>query len=225
MHRVVSVYGRKILSVSLIFNALLTVACLIGLLRGVYIDHWKPYAPFLIDGNFLWAILALAVINIFPAAYFGKVHTGRLWFHHYVYGFVVLFSSISWVVLFTSVSLLSLFLVNTANVGVNVGRFFFLSGLALVLDDLPDVHTFSWRSLRWLKSKAFSVRKLLHATQLTLTALAAYVLVAVLMSVSNNPNWVTPANFILIGSTIVTILTSLLAIRLKTWLNLKLDDQ
>lgn len=224
MHRVISVYGRKIFSVTLIFNALLTVVCVLGLLRGFYIDNWKPFAPFLVNGNFLWVIVALAIINIFPAAYFGKVHTGRLWFHHYVYGFIVLFSSIAWVVFFTSVSLVNLFLVNTANVGVNVGRFFFLSGLALVLDDLPDVHRISMHSLRWLKSKACEARQVLHATQIVLTAVAIYVLVAVIFSVSRNPNWVTSANFILIGSVLVSIFASFLTIKLKTWLNLELDD-
>ncbi len=225
MHRVISVYGRKIFSVSLIFNALLTIVCILGLLRGFYVDNWKPYAPFLVSGNFLWAIVALAVINIFPAAYIGKVHTGRLWFHHYFYGLIVLFISIAWVVLFTSVSLGNLFLVNTANIGVNIGRFLFLSGFALVLDDLPDVHRVSMHSLRWLKSKACEARRVIHATQITLTLLNIYVLAAIVLSVSKNPNWVTPANFILIGSTFVSILASFLTLKLKTWLRLQLDDE
>jgi hypothetical protein len=224
MHRVISVYGRKIFSVSLIFNALLTVICILGLLRGFYVDNWKPYTPFLVNGNFLWAIVALAVINIFPAAYIGKVHTGRLWFHHYVYGFAVLFTSITWVALFTSISLTNLFLVNTANVSVNVGRFLFLSGLALVLDDLPDVHRVSMHSLRWLKSKAYEARKIIYAAQAILTALVIYVLAAVILSVSQNPNWVTPANFILIGSTLVSILASFLTLKLKTWLKLETNN-
>jgi hypothetical protein len=224
MHRVISVYGRKIFSVALIFNALLTITCVAGLLRGVYADNWKPYTPFLIDGNVLWVIIALALVNVFPAAYFGKVHTGRLWFHHYVYGFFVLCASIVWVVFFTSVSIVSLFLVNTGNVAVNVGRFFILGGLALVLDDLPDVSSFSMRSLKWLKSKACQAGKVLHAAQIVIGIAALYALIAIVLSVFQNPNWVTPANFILIGSVLVTVLTSFLAVKLKTWLNLKLDE-
>jgi hypothetical protein len=224
VHRVISVYGRKILSVTLIFNALLTIACIIGLLRGFYVDHWKPYAPYLINGNVFWFVIALAVLNIFPAAYIGKVHTGRLWFHHYVYGFFVMLSSAVWIILFTSVSLLSLFLVNTSNLAVNAGRFFMLGGMALVLDDLPDVSKYTFRSLRWLKSKACQAQRVLHVTQIALTLVVVYFLVAVIMSISNNPNWVTPANFILLGSTFVTILTSMMTVKLKTWLRLQLDD-
>ena len=140
MHRVISVYGRKIFSVTLIFNALLTISCAVGILAGFYrsYPHWKPFSPYLADGNIYWLAIAAAVLNIFPSAYVGKVHTGRLWFHHYVYGFFVLLASAVWVVFFTPVSLLNLFFVSTTNISVNVGRFFFIGGLTLVLDDLPD---------------------------------------------------------------------------------------
>ncbi len=223
MHRVVSVYGRKIFSVALIFNALLTISCAIGILAGFYAAYpnWKPFEPYLIDGNLFWVIVVAAVINIFPAAYFGKVHTGRLWFHHYVYGFFVVLSSAAWVILFTSVSLVSLFLINSTNITVNVGRFFMLSGMALVIDDLPDVSKFTMRCVKWLKAKAYQGRKIMHALQVAIGFLTGYFAVAVSLSIFEHPEWVTPANSILIGTLFVTAITSFGSAARKVWLKLE----
>lgn len=227
MHRVFSVYLRKCLSVILIFNALLTISCVVGILAGIYFLYpgWKPFAPLLIDGNLFWLIIASAVINIFPAAHFGKVHTGRLWFHHYVYGFFVLACSVIWMVFFSSVSPLTIFFINSTSVAVNVGRFFFIAGLSLVLDDLPDVHRVTNSSLQWLKGKASEAGKILHVTQFLMGLIAVYFVVAVSISISQNPQWVTAANYILIGSMIITAITSFFGVARKVWINLKLDFQ
>jgi hypothetical protein len=222
MHRVFSVYVRKCLSVILIFNALLTISCVVGILAGVYFLYpgWKPFAPFLPDGNLFWLIIASAVINIFPAAHFGKVHTGRLWFHHYVYGFFVLASSVIWMVFFSSVSPLTIFFINSTSVAVNVGRFFFIAGLSLVLDDLPDVHRVTNSSLQWLKDKASEAGKILHITQFFMGLVALYFVGAVSLSISRNPQWVTAANYILIGSMLTTAFTSFFGVARKVWINL-----
>ena len=118
---------KKIFSLALIFNALITLAVVAGILFGFYksYPYWHPFAPYLLDGNLFWLAMAAAVINIFPSACIGRaLHTGRFLFHHYVYGFLVLLSSSAFVVLFTSVSLISLFLITSSNLAVNVGRFF-----------------------------------------------------------------------------------------------------
>ena len=68
-------------------------AAIAGILYGFYHawPWWKPYSPYLISGNLFLLVAAAAVINIFPSARIGRaLHTGRLWFHHYVYGFFVL---------------------------------------------------------------------------------------------------------------------------------------
>ena len=223
MHRVISVYGRKIVSVALIFNALLTIIFAVGLLWGFYVAHWKLYPPYLLDGNLFWLVIAAAIINIFPAAYMGRVHTGRLWFHHYVYGFLVMLSSIVWLVLFTSIPLLIVFFVNTSNFSVNLGRFFFLGGLALLLDDLPDVHKVTWHSLRWLKSKAHQIKEIMHIIQLAMGFVAVSFFVIVSLSISQEPQWITPANFIQIGTLLVTAFTSFGSVKLKIWLKLEPD--
>jgi hypothetical protein len=225
MHRVISVYGKKILSVTLIFNALLTITCAAGLLWGFYVEHWALYEPFLLNGNLFWLVIAAAIINIFPAAYMGKVHTGRLWFHHYVYGFVVLSLSLIWIVLFTSVSLITVFFINTTNLSINIGRFFFLGGLALILDDLPDVHSVTFHSLRWLKSKACQIREILHFTQLIMGFIALSFFVIVSLSISQKPQWITPANFIQIGTLLVTAFTCFGSVKMKVWQNLDPEQE
>ncbi len=223
MHRVVSVYGKKILSVSLIFNALLTMVCAAGLLYGFYFNNWVLYAPFLWNGNFYWIAILAAVLNIFPAASVGKVHTGRLWFHHYVYGFLVMLVSSAWIMLFTSVSLLSLFFINNTNIAVNAGRFFLLGGLTLVLDDLPDVHSWAFRGVQWLKSAAHRARSILYVTQFLLGFATLYLFAAVTLSISSQPMWVTLANALQMGTLLVTTITCFASVKRKTWHKLELD--
>ncbi|MCW4009114.1 MAG: hypothetical protein NWF05_00630 [Candidatus Bathyarchaeota archaeon] len=219
MHRAIAVYGRKIFSVALIFNALLTITCAVGILSGFYrvYPQWEPFAPYLADGNIYWLAIAAAIINIFPAAYVGKVHTGRLWFHHYVYGFFVLVASAAWLIFFTPISVLSVFFLSTPDVSVNAGKFFFLGGLTLVLDDLPDVHRVTFRSLRWLKQKAHAGRKLINATQFLLGFAPLYIALAVSLSVASNLNWLTPANLIQIGTLLITGLTCFASVKGKVW--------
>ncbi len=226
MHRVFSVYGRKILSVSLLFNALLTLSCSVGILAGFYVayPYWRPFAPFLLDGNMFWLIIVGAIINIFPAAHVGKVHTGRLWFHHYVYGFFVMISAVVFIWFFSPISLLGIFFVNSTDFAVNVGRFFFVGGLTLVLDDLPDVHRSTNHGVNWLKRRACQARRLIHYTQLAMGIVSAYFAMAIILSIAQNAEWITPANFIVIGSLLITSITSFSGVKRKVWLNLDADQ-
>jgi hypothetical protein len=227
MHRIISVYGRKIFSMALIFNALLCISCALGILYGFYKSYplWKPFAPFLLDGNLFWLIVAGGVINIFPAAFIGKVHMGRLWFHHYVYGIAVLLASAVFIALFTEASLLTVFFNYNTNVPVNVGRFFLIGGLALLIDDLPDAHKVTRHSLKWLKSKAFQTQKALHWFQLSLGFVALYFSAAITLFLIENPESVTPANFILIGTILITSIASFMSAKRKIWLNIQKNSQ
>jgi hypothetical protein len=225
MHRFISVYGKKVFSMALIFNSLLSISCALGILSGFYsaCALWKPFAPFLADGNLFWLIVAGAVINIFPAAFIGRVHTGRLWFHHYVYGSIVFFASIVWIILFTSASLLTVFFNYTTDVSVNIGRFFLLGGLALLIDDLPDVHKLTSQSLSWMKSKAYHARKMLYFLQFFTGFIALYFSIAIGLFLIKNPESVSPANFILFGTIMITSLTSFIGVKRSIWLSLKTD--
>jgi hypothetical protein len=191
-------------------------------LSGFYISYpyWRPYAPFLIDGNLFWIAIAAGVINIFPSAAIGRaLHTGRFLFHHYVYGFFVLLSTSACVTAFTSISLPSLFFVESYNVGVNAGRVFFLAGLALFLDDLPDVSKRVESGLNRIKKKAYRIRKSLHILQFVTGVFALYCCLSILLSTIVDSSRALPNSFV-IGSLLVTSITSFVCLKRKAWLKI-----
>lgn len=216
------VYGKKIFSLALILNSLITLASVAGILVGFYraLPYWQPFSPYFIDGNLFWLIIIAALINIFPSASIGRaIHTGRFLFHHYVYGFFVLFLSSVFVMSFTSVSLFSLFLVDTSNIAVNVGRFFVLAGLTLVLDDLPDVSLKVESGLNWLKSRVYQGQKVIHAFQLFTGLISLYSCVAITIWTTQNTERALPNSF-LIGTLLITGLTSFACVKRETWLKI-----
>ncbi len=216
------VLGKKLFSLSLIFNALLTIAYALGVLGGFFwfFKDWQPFYPYLVNGNVFLLVIVAAVLNIFPSARVGRgLKTGRFLFHHYMYGCLVLLFAILFVVVFTPVSLLTLFLVNNTSVAVNVGRFFILGGFTLLLDDLPDVSKRLESTLTWLKTKVYQRGKTVSALQLLAGAASLYVFVAVTVALSQTPQWVTLANFILICTVLLTSLTSFLFVQRRVWLN------
>ena len=222
----VQVILKKIFSITLIFNALITLAVVAGILFGYYraYPYWQPFAPYLLNGNLFWLAMAAAVINIFPSASIGRaLHTGRFLFHHYVYGFLVLLSSSVFVVLFTSVSLISLFLITSSDLAINVGRFFILAGLTLLLDDLPDVSERIESGLNWAKSKACQMRRVLHVLQLATGLASLYILASVLIVTILNPGRLFYNSF-LIGTLVVTTITSLACVKKKAWLKITPPD-
>jgi hypothetical protein len=215
---------KKTFSLTLMLNAFITLASISGILYGFYFHAWRAYSPYLINGNlFLLAAIA-ALINIFPSASIGRcLHTGRLWFHHYVYGFFVLLIAAIFIVMFTSVPLEKLFIVNSANVAVNAGRFFFLTGLTLFLDDLPDVSKHIESALNKVKSKAYQIRKIIHATQLISGLITFYVFAAIALS-SIDHNAYTISNFLTMGTLLITSISAILFVRRKAWLKIKVQN-
>jgi len=215
-------YLKKTFSLALILNALITLASISGILYGFYHSWpwWKPFAPYLISGNILWVVVAAALINIFPSARIGRaLHTGRLWFHHYVYGFFVLISSAFFVIAFTSVSLVMLFLINSSSVAVNAGRFFVLTGLTLFLDDLPDVSKRVDSALNKVKSKIYQIRKVFHALQLATGIVSFYVFVAVSLSTFHKLAF-TISNLLTMSTFLITSVTCLVCFKRKAWINI-----
>lgn len=218
----VKVILKKVYSVALIFNALITVAAVAGILSGFYTSYpfWRPYAPFLINGNLFWIAIAAGLINIFPSAAIGRaLHTGRFLFHHYVYGFFVLLSTSACVTAFTSIPLPSLFFVDSYNVGVNAGRVCFLAGLALFLDDLPDVSKKVESGLNRIKAKAYQIRKSLHVLQLVTGGFALYCCLCILLSTIADSSQALPNSFV-IGSLLITSITSFACVKRKVWLKI-----
>jgi hypothetical protein len=214
---------KKIFSISLILNALITMGGVTGILNGYYhaLPYWKPYAPYVVNGNLFWVTIVAAIVNIFPAAAIGRaLHTGRFLFHHYVYGFLVIFVSSVFITFFTPVTVFNLFLVDSSNVDITAGRFFLLGGIALLLDDLPDVSKRTSRLLDWLKLQAYKTRKLLFAIQLISGAITLYLSIAIIAYTTQNPARALPDAF-LVGSLLITSITSLALVKKKAWLKIQ----
>ncbi len=214
------ILGKKIFSISLVFNALLTIACIIGILAGFYWYYpgWQPFAPYLPNGNLFWLVIAAAIINLYPSAMIGrKLHTGRFLFHHYFYGFLVLLCASVYVVFFTPTSLLTIFLVNNTSMEINVGRFFLLGGSTLLLDDLPDVSKRIERRLNWVKTKALGIPHLLIAAQVVTGVFSFYLFTALLFGMINVPDWMTIANLLLLCSVFITAVTSFVFVKRCFW--------
>ena len=222
----VGVIAKKVFSLALIFNALISLACIAGIIFRFYEIYpaWQPYAPYFLDGSLFWLVLAAALINIFPSAAIGRaLHTGRFLFHHYVYGFFVLLSSSFFVVAFTSVSFLSLFFIDNSSVEINAARVFVLAGATLLLDDLPDVSKRVESLLNRMKSKAYQIRRALHVLQLVTGLITLYSWVSITLWTIQTGERVAP-NIILISTLIVTCLTSFALVKRKTWLKIELSE-
>ncbi len=215
---------KKAFSVTLVFNALLSIGCAMGILSGLYwrYQNWHPFAPYLVSASVFWVLIVAAVINIFPSAGLGRsLHTGRLFFHHYFYGFLVLLFSAAYVIFFTPVSLFNIFFVNDTSVAVNVGRVFLLGGGALVLDDLPDVHGKIDSMLSWLKAKAGQGGKIISALQLVTGAVSFYLSVAIALAMNQDSSYITVANLIVLVSVFITGITSFIFVKRKVWLKIQ----
>jgi hypothetical protein len=218
----VRVILKKTFSLALIFNALITVACVAGIIFGYYVayPYWQPYAPLLINGNIFWLALAAGLINIFPSAAIGRaLHTGRFLFHHYVYGFFVLLSSSAFVMFFTTIPLQSLFFVDSSSVAVNAGRVFELAGLTLFLDDLPDVHHRIESTLNKIKTGAYQIRKGLHVFQFVTGCFALYCCITILMDTLGGSSRALPNSFVIV-SLLITSITSFSLVKRGAWLKI-----
>ena len=216
------VWVKKVFSLTLILNALISLIAVAGILYGFYHAWrwWKPYSPYLINGQFYLIAVAAAIINIFPSASIGRaLHTGRLWFHHYAYGFFVLIISGFYSLAFTSVSVVSFLFINTASISINTGRLFGLIGVTLVLDDLPDVNTKIESSLNKLKTQVYRVRMGFHAAQLVTGLITVYISLAMITWAVVHAN--TNMSLLLTATTLfVTGLTSFACVKKKSWLRI-----
>jgi hypothetical protein len=214
---------KKTFSLVLIFNLLITIFTIAGTMYGFYTSNpkWYPYAPYLLDGNIFWLAFAAGVIGIFPAAATGRsLHTGRFLFHHYVYGFFVLAIASVGVTVFTPISAISLFFVYSSDIAVNASRVIFLAGLALLLDDLPDASIRIENSLNWIKTKACTIKHILHYVTPITGIFSIYCSLAMLAStITNNYDRWLPNSFGIVSFFLTGIMAIAFFVR-KDWLKI-----
>lgn len=196
----------------------------VGLLASYYtlFPLWTPYPPYILDGRLFWILIPATIINIFPCVNIGKVHTGRLWFHHYVYGFLV--AGIALVVSALSSGISSLFIIYTTDIAINTGRFLIVGGATLVIDDLADVSMKLRSGLCSLKNKARKNGKILHAVQLVMSFITLYFFAAVVLYLPQHPAELTLANYIFLGTLLITVITSFANVKRKVWLNISCKE-
>src|SRR5271157_7959 len=211
--------GRKVVSLLLIFNCLLGIVLGIGLLTGFYTAHWKIYQPYLFNVNLLWVTILAAIINFFPTANFGHVKVPRFKFHHFVYGFGIFAASTTFL-MFMSFSLLSLFTVNIPNVNFNVGRVFILIGLTLIIDDFADISNNTTAALRFMRSKTYQKRKIIHSTQWLLSCVTFFVFLIITFWFTQTPGGMNLKNLAMDSSLLITSLTGFGSAYKKIWLKL-----
>jgi len=101
---------------------------------------------------FFWFAVLAAMLNIYFAVRLGWVKIGRLWFHNYVWGFVLFALACVLLLLFGSI-FFGIFVSNGYGIFINAGRFFALGGLTLFIDDFADVSKRLTFVLRFIRSK------------------------------------------------------------------------
>jgi hypothetical protein len=224
MSKILDIYGKKLFSLALIFNSLLTIVYAIGLLAAYYVLYpgWKPYSPYILNGQLFWIIIPAAVLNVFPVVNIGKVNTGRLWFHHYVYGFIVTAIAVIATAVWAPSAILTLFTMDSTDIGLNIGRFFILGGLTLVIDDMPDISEKLRAGLSLMKSQAKKYGRLLHVVQFLMGLVTLYFFIAIIVYIPQHPPENTLANAILLGTLLVTTLTSFANVKRRDWLSIEL---
>jgi hypothetical protein len=191
----------------------------IGFLTGFYAAHWKLYQPFLLNANLLWAIILVSIVNFFPTANFGHVKVPRLRFHHFVYGLAI-FAASSTFIMLMSFSLISLFALNIPNVNFNAGRVFMLVGLTLIIDDFADISNITTKGLRFVKSKTYQKRRIIHAAQCILGCITFFVFLCIALWLVRNPGGLNARNLVMDSSLLATSLTAFGSVHKKIWLKL-----
>jgi hypothetical protein len=215
----VRAYGKKALSWVLTFNCLLTILVAVGLLSVFYAAHWKLYQPYLLNANLLWAAILTSIMNFFPTANLGRVKVRRLRFHHFVYGLAILAASVV-LIMFMPIPLMNLFKLYVRDVGFNVGRVFILVGLTLIIDDFGDVSNITMKALRFMKSKVYQNRRMIHVLQCFLFCITFYIFLCVTIWLTQNPKGINLPNLVIDGTTLVSSLTAFGSVDKKIWLRI-----
>lgn len=199
MSRILKALGKKILGLSIIFNSLTCLLSAANVLVGYYAARslWHPYSPYLLDGSLFWAVILTSILNIIPAKMVGDAKIRRIFFHHYVYGFIVIFVSAFLVALFTPGFLPMLVVyphsaetINSHSLSLYAGLFFIYGGMTLVVDDFYDISNRARKFFDWLKSKTNRGRRTKRTIYLASGLVSFYVTLSVLLWFVEKYSWV-----------------------------------
>lgn len=125
--------SRKMLGLILISNSIASLISALGTLSGSCLNVPIQFHETYFINKLLFVFVALtSILNLAPAKTLGKIEIRRFLFHHYVYGFMLIF------LYFTSAMLLSIMQLWVWE-GQTYIVLFFYWGAALVIDDIYDI--------------------------------------------------------------------------------------
>jgi len=191
--------AKKILSLTLIFNSLVSLISAGNILAGYYASRpwWQPYSPYLMSGLLFWIAILTALLNIVPSKMVGRVHIRRLLFHHYVYGFLIMIGSTLLIVSFIPNSLTTLFTPTFTGESLSLQSlilymelFFLYGGLTLLLDDLQDISLRVSRILNRFKKRTHKSGKILQFVHLCCSLITIYISLAVFLWSIEKYHWI-----------------------------------
>ncbi|MEM2111715.1 MAG: hypothetical protein QXX08_07545 [Candidatus Bathyarchaeia archaeon] len=234
MSKILAAIARKTLGLTLIFNSLVSLASVSNILISFYFNGctWKPFSPYLIDGSLFWFTILTAFLNIAPAKLIGKVDMKRVLFHHYVYGFMSIFTSLLLVALFAPAYI---FILLTPYQGfqttgfqlipIYAGLFFMYGGLTLVVDDIYDMPIKMGRIFDKLKMKMFKLSDFVQSLHFCSSFASIYVTISAAIWYFENRFWLKNwplwniAHIVFISNLFVTSVWGLKIVRGKLWFN------
>ena len=212
--------GGRTLSLALIFNSLVCFFFVTGLINGIYTANWKVYQPYLLSGGFFWAIIIgslltiLLALNISQKTYSSRSPYGM------IFGATIFAVSLISLSIFTPLSITGIFTSNTTDIAINMGRFFLLSGIAMILVQFPTQlkkHGFNIKS-EFFAENSFA-RKALYWLQLGIGVISMYIFIAVVLYMTTYQKTDIAANYILSCVVLIIGITSFAATAQKSWLN------
>ena len=205
-----AVIAKKVFTLTMLFNSVLTVAYTVNLAFNFdsFFPDW-PYSVLQLKNVIILFVLINGVLNIYPSILLGKpLHTGRLFFHHYVYGFFVMLIGFGFVLLAAPRESFNLFFVYDTDVAVNAGRLFILVGATMFIDDIRDVHPTISLTINRIEEKTQPYSLFFSSFHLVTGVLTLYLVSLLWYAMSQNPGYLVMPNLILTVNLFITSLIS-----------------
>ncbi|GEM_PF-740078 len=232
MSKTLSKLGRKTLSLALIFNSLISLTFVISNLVSSYPSTVgeQPYWFYLIGNSVYLFVFIASILNILPAKLLGKVDLGRIWFHHYVYGFLASSVSLTLMVIFAPTYVLVFLMPSLCFQAAGLqmflifsALFFVYGGLTLVIDDVRDVSAKLGKVFDKLKIRAYkssrSLQKMHLISSLVTLCVSLSLYASLIEKIIQSEIWIIQnitATFFA-TSLLITGLWGLRAIKAKYW--------
>jgi hypothetical protein len=211
--------GKKTLFLSFIFVSLLLIFYSLGILNGIIVNNWRVYEPYLASGSLFWVLIFGAVFSILLNIKLGQIKIARnIGLLSLASG--ILITIISAVFLSTTMhlSIFEIFTKSTTDLTVNSGRFFLLSGIALLLMEIPFIFKAAGLGKEPLIPKGNFTFKILFGLQFIIGIFFLYMFAAIGLSIGANPSSNTLANLILCYALLIEGIISVGATVFKAWL-------